>query len=721
MFLIINISCGPQTIWDIPVDDLHRFIESGDTSFLHDLNTEESDLGEIIELGPGAAYFLAFVSMDIGREDLYPLLLEQEIENADRRWTLLAGNELVRHWISLKEYMKAERIALQMIEKAPDDGNVRKLYIESLYWQKRDLEVLEKLPELMTADMDTIELSELSLFQAVSSSRVQIPGWEQLFVELFTKNPLSAIHHRGWGYIRQEKAGSFSTDELEYFRAAAALADRKYDTAVPVFARLLRKNPEKFLTQSTLRSAYDAYRRSEIYAEGADLFEELLGLEGIRSDKAIEYELFRDAGILNRRAGRWTRSLPFFENALSLADNENSRDEMLWFLFDTTRDISVDAAIDMIPKVLTEMSDPEYFTDAFEEIITTLVQQREWDRILKLYTQTAGLTAPYIEARLAYICGAALREGFLDTAAARVAFSGPDDGEAFARIFFGYSMIEDAGRYYEIVASQALNILPVSLSIVDPPDIAGAEAGDIEQLVSSYLAYGLVERAYETAYQAKDEIRDHVFVNLASDLYDSGDVINSIRIMSVLQDRFSFYTTRENLELIFPRGFRNEIEAAAEKNNIPPYLLFALVRTESAFTADIRSSAGAVGLTQLMPATAAEMAGRMRIDLPPLNDPAANVDIGAYYLRYLIDRYNRVSHAVFAYNAGPGRMNSWRERYLGLPQDLLLEAVPFTETRYYGRRVLAYASIYGYLYYGLQPGAIVHRFFTEEPEGTDTE
>jgi soluble lytic murein transglycosylase-like protein len=123
--------------------------------------------------------------------------------------------------------------------------------------------------------------------------------------------------------------------------------------------------------------------------------------------------------------------------------------------------------------------------------------------------------------------------------------------------------------------------------------------------------------------------------------------------------------------------FGAEITAAAKKHGIDPALLAGLVKQESGFNPTAGSPAGARGLTQLMPGTAAGLG------VTNVLDPIQNLDGGAKYLRQQLDAFGGdVTRALAAYNAGPGAV----QRYGGVP--------PYAETQNYVRIVQANAAQY---------------------------
>ncbi len=156
----------------------------------------------------------------------------------------------------------------------------------------------------------------------------------------------------------------------------------------------------------------------------------------------------------------------------------------------------------------------------------------------------------------------------------------------------------------------------------------------------------------------------------------------------------------DDLKLRFPLAYKEQVNAAAKSTNITPTLLFAIARRESAFRADARSPAGALGLMQLMPGTAKQTARRAGLQYRhyDLLKPASNISLGSRYLNQLLDQFNgnRIL-ATAAYNAGPHRVKRWlADSDQQQPFDVWIEVIPFKETRSYVQNVLAYSVIYGY-------------------------
>ncbi len=158
-------------------------------------------------------------------------------------------------------------------------------------------------------------------------------------------------------------------------------------------------------------------------------------------------------------------------------------------------------------------------------------------------------------------------------------------------------------------------------------------------------------------------------------------------------------STRHDFGLRYMMPFRGHFEAAARDQGADVALLFGLARQESRFAPDIVSSAGAVGLMQLMPPTARWVARQLgRNDYRPaqISNVAVNTQFGAFYFKYWLERLERMpALAAAAYNAGPNRAQAWRN---GAPLEgaIWVESIPFNETRDYVKKVLANAMFYAH-------------------------
>jgi len=153
----------------------------------------------------------------------------------------------------------------------------------------------------------------------------------------------------------------------------------------------------------------------------------------------------------------------------------------------------------------------------------------------------------------------------------------------------------------------------------------------------------------------------------------------------------------DDLKRRFPLVHQKLVVNQSKRQQINPAWAFAIIRQESAFTADARSHAGAMGLMQLLPRTARQVARsirlkyRNRFDLLNIN---TNVKLGVTYLKKVSDHFNGNSVlATAAYNAGQYRVSTWLPKS-PVSADIWVETVPFNETRDYLKRVLTYTIIY---------------------------
>jgi len=154
------------------------------------------------------------------------------------------------------------------------------------------------------------------------------------------------------------------------------------------------------------------------------------------------------------------------------------------------------------------------------------------------------------------------------------------------------------------------------------------------------------------------------------------------------------------LRVIFPLDYWPIIKKYSDARGLDPYLMSALIAQESTFTADVRSSANAVGLMQLVPSTARRYAKKVgvRYTAATLTQAETNVRLGMTYFKDLVDRFGGAHFALASYNAGESRIAKWIADSPGLAQDEFIDDIPFPETQNYVKRILGTAEDYRRLY-----------------------
>lgn len=150
---------------------------------------------------------------------------------------------------------------------------------------------------------------------------------------------------------------------------------------------------------------------------------------------------------------------------------------------------------------------------------------------------------------------------------------------------------------------------------------------------------------------------------------------------------------------MYPLRYEDEITASASAHGVDPYLVAAVIRSESSWDPEASSHQGARGLMQLMPETAQDMVSKGLVDgrrysYENLEDPAINIEYGCAYLSYLLTYFNgAIDRAIAAYNAGMGNVDGWAKQ-----DKLLHNAITFPETQAYLVRVNMAKARYQELY-----------------------
>lgn len=177
------------------------------------------------------------------------------------------------------------------------------------------------------------------------------------------------------------------------------------------------------------------------------------------------------------------------------------------------------------------------------------------------------------------------------------------------------------------------------------------------------------------------------------------NLIILVLVLAVLITTFTFFSVFMGT-LNHPVKYDDLIEEAAEKYSLSPYLVAGVIKVESSYKEKAVSPVGARGLMQLMPETAQWCAGQMGVEYKPefLDDAAYNIDMGCFYLSYLVQHFQNYDLAIAAYNTGSKNVDQWIEEGLVNWDKDSLKSIPYQETREYVKKVSRAEEVYRVFY-----------------------
>ena len=295
-----------------------------------------------------------------------------------------------------------------------------------------------------------------------------------------------------------------------------------------------------------------------------------------------------------------------------------------------------------------------------------------------------------------------------------------------ARAFEAQSRKDDAIRlfgslaaephFYGFLAADAIgaSIMPVSEPLpIDDDALAAFGARPAVQRVVRLAALGMRAEAQREWLYVVRGIDDRSLLLASEFARRNGLYDRSINTADRTQRRHDF-------GLRYQTPYREAIGSAVRDMGLDEAWVFGLTRQESRFAADVVSSAGAIGLMQLMAPTArwiAQQTHRSDYRITQLGEPEINARFGTFYLRHVLDRLDGLPVlATAAYNAGPGRAQSWRGAE-PLEGAIYAETIPFNETRDYVKKVMANAMFYQ-AQLGLPYVTLTDRLGIVTPRGT---
>ncbi len=155
------------------------------------------------------------------------------------------------------------------------------------------------------------------------------------------------------------------------------------------------------------------------------------------------------------------------------------------------------------------------------------------------------------------------------------------------------------------------------------------------------------------------------------------------------------------IKQIYPQKYSEYVTKYSDEYGIDSMLIYAIIKAESNFNPNIKSSSNAMGLMQLIEDTAKETASKVGIQYTEgcLYDPETNINLGIRYYSELLEEYdNNYLLALTAYNAGTGNLKKWIEQGIIKPDGSNIEDIPYKETNNYVRKIVRDYNIYKDLY-----------------------
>ena len=514
----------------------------------------------------------------------------------------------------------------------------------------------------------------------------------------------------------------FSNTELAAIDGHFAVSRSRYNEAL-IFFRSFMEGEEWPARIPPLFCQYpdliNDLGRTFLYAvsgsEGLDLFlqwEENL-TDGMAAnapdDNGLRFRLLYYAARIARNRGRSDQGISLFEQARPLAPDTEQADTCIWYILDSSLSASAGIFLQRLEQLIPYCNETGYITDILEKFLRELASEQDWKRIIRVFSLIKNRNAAVSKAGYAWVIARAIEEGYFSDEETHLAAEAADittiAADVFLRIAYNAG---DTSFYYRLKSASALGEPFLELSPSAAPDAeTKSKPSDALQFLLGFFDSGAADISLRYIRSLEKELSADELRAVAQALAQAGMYYQSIRLVSQYVNREGYIRSRQDMELSFPRHYGELIEKYAAEYSIAPPLLYGLIRTESAFQSGAISRAGAVGLTQLMPATAQEMADRIRRTGGPdyaaadnlvLDDPEVNVHIGTYYLNYLMERFQDPLLSILAYNGGMNRVRRWRTAS-SLPADLFLETVSLHETRDYGKKVTAAAAVYEELYF----------------------
>lgn len=439
------------------------------------------------------------------------------------------------------------------------------------------------------------------------------------------------------------------------------------------------------------------------------------------------YFYFYAARLYDRAKGRQDKAGECYKAALATAKDASGKpdgklyDNALWYYLMSALDVSPEAAVKVLERYRDKWHDPYYYDDFLDSLSYRLLSGQFWGLYIRAADLLGGFASKESTAKFNYVSARLLQEGIYK----------PKDMDAENEASSRMNAVLDSGTdiYYRMLAASRLGVGRVELGErlkLLRQDLTFERDEEAEELLLGYADFGFPEKIYDEWQNHKDSLGMDTVRKLSSFLFSCGKNQESYYTQSIRMAARKLNNSETALSglddslyaLSYPRSFSAKVSEHCAEYKVDEHLMYALIRSESFFDPAVISSAGAIGLTQLMEMTAGDVAKKLKMTKYDLTDSGTNIRFGSYYISEMIRRLDGSQiFAVFAYNAGITRVRNWslsfrdelKNKGETLPNDIFLEMLPISETREYGRKIVGAATIYGLLYYELSPEEVISR------------
>lgn len=676
----------------------------------------KSDLQK--KFGIDSDYFVGLRLLEEGKEKE----ARQKFINCSKKGSLYAAERSAEQLCFFGSIPEKNSAAQKLLASYKDN---QEFYSEVLYIALNQFYLAKESNLVLTnsenLDFQNDENKSIKIRMQVLSEK-QIDSLEKEVFEWFTSRAISTEHYQF--YRDSYDYPDFnSTEEISYtpqdfalnyrielykrnYTYTASKAEELFgyfeNNELPLLPQLISDAGKSFLYGSV-----DYIPNANFFAEQAQKY----------SGTECEYYFWFYAGrLFSNNSLYYNQAKTCFEKAFNSTDDTFKKDNALWYLISESLSHSVDTIIESIGIYSEQWTDAAYFDDFFESLVSSLLTAGRWNDFYRIYTEIDGKATDESVSEYAYIYARLLEEGLAT----------PPENVSKQDIYkqaMTRALNSGSSWYYKLLASFSLKLQNEELENVllkpycrnEKKEADDSAKNSAKLLMEGYVAFGLPELIYPEFQRISSSnsisLDSQVLFYLSDFLKrcaasDEVYYQQSLRIAAKAANLKTENFTREELQLVYPQDYYDEIEKNSALYELNPSIMYALTRSESFFDPKIKSSAGAVGLCQLMEFTASDIATSLKVSDYSLTDASTNIKFGTYYLSSLIRRCDgSILQGFFSYNAGITRVRRWLQttteafgKKSNMPQDLFLETLPYTETREYGRKLVAASAMYEWLY-----------------------